>query len=149
MAESMSWWNGAWRLTSQLYVFSGGSYVEVSECWIWDGTEWQRCFVGGGSLTSVTVAAPFVDTVNVSWGFTAADPSQWLMTFEVSIDESTWYTWDTSGDFYVDGAQPVQIALDSFNIGLDNDNAYIRVSMRRSGSHATGSPITVPPPHSP
>lgn len=148
----MSWYDtgaNSWRLTSELSVYFADEWRAVSECWIWDGTEWQRCFVSGGSLDSVTVTAPFVDTVNVEWDFTAAAPGEWLMTFEVSIDESTWYTWDTSGDFYVDGAQPVQIALDSFNIGLDNDNAYIRVSMRRSGSHATGSPITVPPPHSP
>lgn len=145
MAESMSWWNGAWRLTSQLYVLASGTWLEVSECWIWDGTEWQRCFVGGGSLTGVTVTVVFGDVVDVSWTYTAADPSQWLMTFEVSDDNSTWSTVDTGGDYYVDDAQPFQIALDAF--GLTTTDAYIRVSMRRSGAHATGSPITVDPPH--
>jgi hypothetical protein len=144
----MSWWDAGaseWRLTSQLYVFSG-TWLEVSECWIWDGTQWRRCFVGGGALNSVSVAVVFGDVVDVSWTFTAADPSQWLMTFEVSDDESTWSTVDTGGDYTVDDAQPFQIALDAF--GLTKDDAYIRVSMRRSGSHATGSPITVDPPHS-
>jgi hypothetical protein len=140
----MSWWNGSWRLTSQLYVYAGGSWQEVSECWIWDGS-WKRCFVGGGSLTGVTVAVVFGDVVDVSWTYTAADPSQWLMTFEVSDNNATWSTVDTGGDYTVDDAQPFQIALDAF--GLTPTDAYIRVSMRRSGSHATGSPITVDPPH--
>lgn len=147
MAESMSWWDGQWRLTAELYVYLSDEWREVSECWISDGTQFRRCFAGGASLNSVTVTAPFVDTVDVSWTYVAAVPAEWLMTFEVSDDESTWYTWDTGGDFYVNGAQPVQISLDVF--GLTNDDAYVRVSMRRSGSHATGSPITVPPPHSP
>jgi hypothetical protein len=145
MAESMSWWDGSWRLTSQLYVYSGGAWVEVKECWIYDGTQWRRCFVGGGSLGVVTVAVAFGDVVDVSWAYTAADPSVWLMTFEVSSDNSSWTTVDTGGDYFVDGAQPFQIALDAF--GLTTSTAYIRVSMKRSGADATGSPKTVPPPH--
>jgi len=145
MSESMSWWDGAWRLTSQLWVYASGQWLEVSECWIWDGGAWRRCFVGSGSLGAVTVTVVFGDVVDVTWSYTAPDPSQWLMTFEVSSDNSNWTTVDTGGDYFVNGAQPFQIALDAF--GLTTSDAYIRVSMRRSGSHATGSPKTVFPPH--
>jgi hypothetical protein len=147
MAESMSWWDGsAWRLTSELYVHSGGAFVEVLECYIWNGSAWKRCFVGGGSLGIVSVAVVVGDTVDVTWAFTAADPTQWLMTFEVSGDGSSYTTVDTGGDYYVDDAQPFEISLDAF--GLTAADAYIRVSMRRDGNHATGSPKVVDPPHS-
>jgi hypothetical protein len=141
----MSWWDGAWKLTSELYVFASGAWTEVRECYIWDGS-WKRCFVGGGSLGLVSVAVVAGDTVNVTWSFTAADPSQWLMTFEVSGDGSSYTTVDTGGDYFVDGPQPFEIALDAF--GLTTADAYIRVSMRRDGVHASGSPNVVDPPHS-
>jgi hypothetical protein len=68
------------------------------------------------------------------------------MTFEVSGDGSSYTTVDTGGDYYVDDAQPFEISLDAF--GLTAADAYIRVSMRRDGIHATGSPKVVDPPHS-
>jgi len=146
VAESMSWWDGSWKLTSELYVYSAGSWVEVRECYIWDGSAWKRCFVGGGSLGLVAVAVVAGDTVNVTWAFTASDPSQWLMTFEVSGDGSSYTTVDTGGDYFVDGTQPFEISLDAFS--LTTSNAYIRVSIRRDGIHASGSPKVVAPPHS-
>lgn len=150
MPESMSWYDtGAaeWRLTSQLYVYAGG-WLEVSECWIWDGTQWRRCFTGG-ALNTVSVVATFGANVDVSWTYTAAEPSEWLMTFEASFDfGSTWETYIPSGgDFYPDDARnPLDIPLDSLSGYTDVQDTWIRVSMKRSGADATGSPSTQFPP---
>jgi hypothetical protein len=148
MAESIFWYDigaSVWRETTQFWVYGSGQWLEVAEAWVYDGAAWRRCWAGGASLGLVTVAVVFGDVVDVSWSYAAAAPGEWLMTFEVSSDNSSWTTVDTGGDFPSDSAQPFQIALDAF--GLTTSDAYIRVSMRRSGIHAAGSPKTVDPPH--
>jgi len=147
MAESIYWYDvgaSVWRETVQFWVYSGG-WLEVAEAWVWDGTAWRRCWAGGASLGLVTVAVVAGDVVDVSWVYAAAAPDEWLMTFEVSGDNSSWTEVSTGGDYPSDSTQPFQIALDDFS--LTAATAYIRVSMRRSGVHASGSPKTVDPPH--
>jgi hypothetical protein len=146
MAESIYWYDAGasvWRETAQFWVHSGGVWVEVAEAWVYDGSVWRRCWTGGAALGTVTVVVVFGDVVDVSWVYSAATPSEWLMTFEVSSDNTSWT--EVATDYPSNDPQPYQIALDAF--GLTPADAYIRVSMRRSGVHAAGSPKTVAPPH--
>jgi hypothetical protein len=150
MAESMSWWDGAaWRQTAQLWVWGSNQWLPVAEAWIWDGAAWRRCWAGGASLNTVTVVNTFGPEVDVSWTYNAPDPANWIMTFEVSFNfGSSWQEAVIPGGTVTadDARNPVTIALDSFFGYTDVQDTYIRVSMRRNGQHATGSPNVQFPP---
>jgi hypothetical protein len=149
-SESMSWWNGAWRLTRELYVHDGTAWKPVTECWIWFDSAWRRCFVESASLDSVTATNPFGDIVNVAWTFTSSNPTAWLMTIEASINSGATFVTMVENVFAANDVDNNPYLLDFSGISgfTTLDETAVRVSMRFNGvTHAQSSPRTVFPPY--
>lgn len=152
MSESMSWYDagaGVWRLTDQLYVSDGTQWLDVVECWIFDGNNWLRCFRELGSLDSVTATNPFADVLEVGWTYTVRTPSQWLMSFEFSFDSGTTWAYGFENTIPADDSNnPFQFDFDGVPGFSSLNSTDVRLSMRFVGvDQATGSPFAVAPPY--
>jgi len=94
---NMYWYSGSYRETDELYTYNSGSWKQVMECYIWDGS-WKLCHYAPASLDTfaVTDTSPGCDptegTFQAEWTYTTPSTSMWNIKLDYSFDNGANYT---------------------------------------------------------
>lgn len=130
----------SWRLTTDLSVYDG-SWKNVLNCWIWNGSAWKVCYIDNAmSLSSFSVLNLGGGTLRFSWTFSGSRPQDWRIYIDKSSNSGS--TWSSVGNYSVTTSPQSVSSLSATDwyrcrLAFASDTSY----------QATSSPITKQPPY--
>lgn len=129
----------SWRLTNDLSVWDG-SWKNVLNCWIYDGSAWKVCYIDNAmSLDDFDILDAGGGTLVISWAYTGTRPQDWRIYLDASSNSGATYTNVADYDVTVSPQNYSGSASDWYRLRLvfATDTVY----------QATGSPKFLQPPY--
>lgn len=130
----------SWRLTTDLSVWDG-SWKNVLNCWIYDGSAWKVCYIDNAmTLNSFDVLDAGGGSLVFSWTYTGTRPQDWRIYIDYSTNSGSTWTNLTNFDVSVSPQTITSLSASDWyrcRLVFATDTAY----------QATGSPIVKQPPY--